>query len=531
MTKTKIYLFILLIIISGTFTVSAENYDDALKVKINKRALTLNPIYSFNSTEKTINKQIFDNLLVFNSQGEVINNLTESWEINDDSTIFRFNLKKDIYFHPYKINGKEIPIEQRKVTASDWKWSFEYLTDPKNKSSYAENFQKVMGYDDYRQQKTNEISGIKVINDYQLEIELKNSYAPFIYNLMKEAAVVMPKQAVLNSEQKFSLAPVGTGAFKLKKFSNKKIVLIKNKNYWKNNNHQIKLPYLNQIEFYFNNDNNLNENYQNFDLYQLNHDQIIEYYHKKNNINNEYSLNKIVDNNICFTAFNYKNNLNNNLNCKEVKEKIRSILKEIHFIESFKLNNFSYLENKNDNLRLLNKINSINQQSSVKNFNTAENPSLNIAVNDSDLSLKTAELIKKELKSLNINLKIKNYSWTDYLNILKNNLNSELFIMSYNYENKFDFIADNFYSESENNYFNYENRRVDNLIDYIKLTKNKNNQDIAYNIIEEILLTDNPFIFIFQAADNYLISNQLSNQELFKNIYTRNNFELLYFKQ
>jgi peptide/nickel transport system substrate-binding protein len=127
-------------------------------------------------------------------------------------------------------------------------------------------------------------------------------------------------------------------------------------------------------------------------------------------------------------------------------------------------------------------------------------------------------------------LEVENYNWSQYLKHLKNNYQKDLFIMSYSYENKFDFIADNFYSESEKNYFNYENRRIDNLIDYIKLTKNRENQDKAYAIIEEILLIENPYLVIFKGIDNFLISKKLMNQEIFKNIHTKDSLELLYFK-
>jgi peptide/nickel transport system substrate-binding protein len=528
MRKTKICFLVLLIIITAAFTVSAENYGGDLKVKVNKRALNLNPIYSFNSTEQTINSQIFDKLLEFNSKGEIVNNLSESWEINEDSTVFRFILKKDVYFHPYQIDGKEMTVNQRKVTAEDWKWSFEYLADPKNKSPYAEIFKKVQGYDDYRQQKKKEIAGIRVIDDYQFEIELKSSYAPFIYNLMKEAAVVMPKQAVLNSDQNFALKPIGTGAFKLTDFLNNKIVLTKNKSYWQNNYQKEKLPYLKQIEFYFNEANNLNNNYQSFDLYQLTQNQLIDYYHQKNEKNN-YSLKKIADNNIYFIAFNYKNNSNYNTNYKDIKKKIIATLNNNEFIECLNLYNFSYLKNESNDFKILNKINYRNQELAKQELNNNEKYALTIALNNSDCSLKTAELINTEFETSNIDLTIKDYSWSEYLNILKNDPNSQLFIMSYNYENKFNFIVDNFYSKSDKNYFNYENRRVDNLIDYIKLTKDKNKQNKSYAIIEEIVIIDNPFTFILQSQDNYLISNQLLNQDIFENIHTRHSFERLYF--
>ena len=103
-------------------------------------------------------------------------------------------------------------------------------------------------------------------------------------------------------------------------------------------------------------------------------------------------------------------------------------------------------------------------------------------------------------------------------------------MMSYSYENKFEFIADNFYSKSEKNYFNYENRRIDNLIDYIKLTKNMENQNIAYTIMEEILFHDNPYLVIFKGVDLFLISEKLPNQKILDNIHTKDKLELFYFE-
>lgn len=521
MRKVKIYFLVLLIIITAGSAVSAENYGGNLKFKIQKRPLNLNPIYAFNDTEKIINKQIFDNLLVYNNKGEIVNNLSESWEINDDSTLFKFKLKKDIYFQPYKINGKNISLEQRKVTAADWKWSFEYLVDPKNKSPYAEIFEKVLGYDDYRQGKTNEISGIKVVDDYHLEIELENSYSPFIYNLLKEAAVVMPKAAVLNKEFNFSLNPIGTGSFKLKDFDKDKIVLIKNKNYWKNRYQKKKLPYLDQIELSFSTNNNLNNNYQEFDIYQLNRKELIYYYHNK--LDDNYSLKEIINNNFYFAAFNYKMD-------KKIKNKIQSKLNYGEFNKTLKLNNLNYKNNKADGFELLNSIYCQNQIIKDNKGETFNKISLKMIVNNSDFNLKIAELLKAKFKTLNINLEVKTYNWTKYLRNLQNNLDSDLFMMSYTYDNKFDFISDNFYSKSKKNFFDYQNSRVDNLIDYIKLTKDKELQNKAYSIIKEILAADNPYLLIFKSQDNYLISDKLLNQDIFSNIYTRNNLESLYFK-
>ncbi|OEG62210.1 MAG: hypothetical protein BHK79_04285 [Halanaerobium sp. MDAL1] len=529
MTNKKIYLLILFIIVSITFNVNAENYGGNLKIKMNKRPLTLNPIFSANQTEKNINKQIFDKLLILNSQGELSNNLIEFWESNAESTVFKFKLKKNVYFHPYKLNGKEIKIEQRKVTAADWKWSFEYLADPKNKSPYAGIFKKVVGYDDYQEQKSNEITGIKVIDDYQLQISLKDSYAPFIYNLAKEAAVVIPKKAVLESGQKFSLNPIGTGPFKFKNFANNRIKLTKNQNYWKKTEQQNKLPYLEQIEYYFDNSKNLNKNYQEFDLYQLSYDQLINYYHN-NQRDENYNLKTIINNNLYFVAFDCRDNDIKESKYKVIKYQIKSSLNNDKFNQAIKLNNYIHNENMSDGFNFLNKISAKTEANSENEVNFSDNLKLKMFSNNSNLSLQISELLKTELKKFNVKLEVKNYNWNKYLELLKSSSQRDLFMMSYSYENKFEFIADNFYSKSEKNYFNYENRRIDNLIDYIKLTKNMENQNIAYTIMEEILFHDNPYLVIFKGVDLFLISEKLSNQKILDNIHTKDKLELFYFE-
>jgi peptide/nickel transport system substrate-binding protein len=386
----------------------------------------------------------------------------------------------------------------------------------------------VVGYNDYQEQKADEISGIKILDDYQLQINLKDSYAPFIYNLVNEAAVVIPERAAVEANGNFSLNPIGTGPFKFNSFGNSKIQLTKNQNYWQNTAQQNKLPYLDQIEYYFNNNKDLNGNYKEFDLYQLNYDQLIEYYHNKQTDEN-YNLKTVINNNLYFVAFDCRENYLKENEYKIIKNKIKSNLNIDKLNRIIKLNDFSYTENMNDGFNFLNKI-SANNKAAEKELKLTGNLQFKIISNNSNFSLKTIELLKTEFNKFGMKLEVENYNWSQYLKHLKNNYQKDLFIMSYSYENKFDFIADNFYSESEKNYFNYENRRIDNLIDYIKLTKNRENQDKAYAIIEEILLIENPYLVIFKGIDNFLISKKLMNQEIFKNIHTKDSLELLYFK-
>ena len=247
--KTISLLIIVLIIFISP--VKAENKSGNLKIKLDQHVFNLNPIYAANGSETLISRQIFETLFTYDLNGNIIPNLAANLEVNNEATVFIINLKENIYFQDYNKNGQKLNKSEKEVSAEDWKWSFEYLAASENKSPYAGLLKKVEGYSTYRQNKKEEISGINILDKYTLKIKLKEPYAPFIYNLTELPLAVIPKEAVKNNNLNFSLNPLGTGAFSLENFNKNKIVLKKNKNYWKSNVQNKNLPYLDKVEFSF----------------------------------------------------------------------------------------------------------------------------------------------------------------------------------------------------------------------------------------------------------------------------------------
>lgn len=524
--KYKIYIMLVLILFFNLMPVKAANYGGELNIKVELRPFNLNPIYAANETEMMITEQIFDTLVTYNQQEEITANLVESWEVNRDSTIFRFKLKEDIYFHPYNSGNKKLPLKMREVTAADWKWSFEYLSDPKNKSPYADLFDKVKGFTEYRQGKNREIEGIRVKDKYQLEIELGESYAPFIYNLARKAAVVMPAEAVMNSDLNFSTAPVGTGPFMYHEFSNNKVELIKNINFWKNNFQKEKEPYLDQLKFDFDESNSLALNLNEFDLYQLKPTEIPEA--QQANLSN-YQFKNLLKNNIYFLGINYKSDLIANYSNNYFQKSLNSILSD-KIDENLNCRYYISPADEPDRQDFLKDL-STNLQGG-KDIDAKEISSdIKLAINDSSINLKIAEKIKDLLETENIKLKIEKYSWTEYINGLKNrSLDEDLFMMSADYNNLYEFIYNNFYSTSNSNYFSYQNDRLDNLLDYLRLVNSEQYVEQAFDISKKIIIEDNPFIFLLQETDPYLVSDRLVSQNIFENYNQKYDFEKIYFE-
>lgn len=505
-------LLIVLVLPAGT---AAE--ENSLKIYLLKRPFNLNPIYGSNQTELKIINQLFDSLVSYNSENKLTANLAESWEINERGNRFIFKLKKDVFFNSCSLQNQKLSRKQRRVKAADWKWSLEYLADPENKSPYAYLLKKVKGYDEYRQKKAAEISGIKVISDYKLEINLKESFAPFIYNLSHQAASVMPRQAVLEKEN-FFLKPVGTGPFKVTQFAENKIVLTKNNNYWLNNYSKLEAPAVDKLEINFA-DKDLN--YQDFDLYQLSQKEYLKY--KKRKEAASYQLKKAATDNLFFLAFNYQSKFGNSVLSEREAEKLLAYLKtlidEDEFINRLEVESFVKADNlfADDEADILS---SIYEKKALPeedfDFKNSAVDKINLISNNSKIQQQSTALIKKMLAD-QLELELNSYNWVDYFKKIVDDNSANLFLMSYDFENKFDFFYDNFHSESALNYYNYSNRRIDNLLDYLILFNNPSDNERAYQLIEKILKDDNPYLFVLRAADNYLISSKSKNREKINN--------------
>ncbi|MFW5718796.1 MAG: ABC transporter substrate-binding protein [Halanaerobium sp.] len=531
MKYQKFILIVIIILFLFTLSIQAANYGGRLDIKVEQRPINLNPIYASDSTAQMINQQIFDTLVSYDQNGNLIENLAESWEISKRGTVFKFKLKEEVHFQPYKVNNKQISLTERNVEAEDWKWSFEYLASPANKSPYAELLNKVKGYRDYREGKSNEISGIKVLDKYQLEIELTESYAPFIYNLAEEAAVVLPKKAVSNNENNFSTAPTGTGPFKFKNFSDQYITVERNKDYWKNNYQEEKLPYLDEIKIHFSAAEIGQEDYQQYDIYQL-QSKFDEKFQDEDKINKNYRFKNIPDDFYYYLGINYNNNLKSSQSSEDIKKLLISVLSEDNFSAEKLLESSMFpAGNKESNLYIEKLQNSIQDNVEGEIKIEAELPVLEFINSQSDKSENIAKLIKDKLRDNKIEVDREDFSWSEYIRALKDDqLKSDLFLMTYQYQNRFEFLKDNFYSDSELNFFNYKNSRLDNLVDYLKLADTKESQEQAYQIIEEILISDKPLMFLMKKREPHLISKKLVNQDLFDSPFSKNKFELLYFK-
>jgi len=250
--KNLIYIILFSVFIISCSTSSNKNIssDDKNSLSINI-ATNINTLYppAINDVySMQIASQIFDGLVKYNTTDLTIEpSIADSWEINEDFTEFTFYLRKDVFFHDNKCfkDGKG-----RRLIAKDVEFSLKNLCSQKyTNNNFKTVLNNVLGANNYYKNslKTDKdsIAGIIIINDFEIKLKLEKS-TPFFLNLLAmPIASIYPKEAFdMYKEKNY----VGTGAFRINEYlTTNKIVLLKNKDYFKKDAENLKLPYLDTI--------------------------------------------------------------------------------------------------------------------------------------------------------------------------------------------------------------------------------------------------------------------------------------------
>ena len=205
------------------FSCSSRNREEGfIYYRINADPTTLDPALIVDVPGGSLSAKLFNGLVRIGDDLGIKPDIAQEWSISGDGLTYIFRLKKGVIFS----NGRE-------VKARDFKYSFERILAPKNKSPNTWVFEKILGADNYMKGKAEDVEGIKVIDDNILQIRLKNPFSPFLGLLAMSAAYVVPHEEVEKWGPDFSSHPAGTGPFILKEWlPNREVRLEKRKDYF-----------------------------------------------------------------------------------------------------------------------------------------------------------------------------------------------------------------------------------------------------------------------------------------------------------
>ena len=220
-------------------------YGGCVRIAESESYQTLYPISIVDVTSSLVATQIYDGLVKLNSASlKVEPAIAENWEVDATGTKYTFHLRKGAYFQDDECfsGGKG-----REIKASDFKYSFDLLCSKNNDNfNFGSTFKdRVLGATNFFEGKGS-LDGIKVIDDYTLEITLEHPSTVFIQILTEPACAVLAKEAVDKYGKNIK---TGAGAFIFDAaHSNKdKVVLKKNKNYFGVDSVGNKLPFLDSV--------------------------------------------------------------------------------------------------------------------------------------------------------------------------------------------------------------------------------------------------------------------------------------------
>ena len=213
---------------------SGQRIDGGTLVRLGSDPPTLDPHLTTDATSATIIVEVFGGLVTIDQNLNIVPDLAESLpEVSPDGTVYTFRIRKDAKFH----NGKS-------VTAQDFKWSLERAANPLTFAPVVDQYLgDIVGVNERLDGDSNEITGVRAIDERTLEITIDAPKSYFLAKLTYPTGFVLDEENVESSNLWFR-NPNGTGPFRLTEYVlGESLVLTRNENY------HLGPPFLDSVEF------------------------------------------------------------------------------------------------------------------------------------------------------------------------------------------------------------------------------------------------------------------------------------------
>jgi ABC-type transport system substrate-binding protein len=178
--------------------------------------------------------EIFGGLVTLDTELKVQPDIAKDWTVSADGKTYTFRLRDNVVFH-----------KGRRVTADDFKYSIDRAADPANASPTVKAYLgNIVGLLDRYDNKATSVSGVKVIDEQTVQIQLVEPSDFFLSELTYPVAFVVDKEQIQKDPRNWTRTPNGTGPFKLAEFKPAEIIrLVKNDRY------HLGAPKLDEVDF------------------------------------------------------------------------------------------------------------------------------------------------------------------------------------------------------------------------------------------------------------------------------------------
>ncbi len=218
-----ILVLVALFAVSSFVMAEEPQYGGTLRLSNNTDWDTLDPAYASGFDAGAMAVKFYDGLVRFDyHSNEVVPALAESWDVEDNNTVFTFHLRKGVKFH----DGTEF-------TAHDVKYTFDRLYDSEVASPGTWVYPMIKGTDAALDGENDGLEGVQVIDDYTVQFELDEPFGLFLTHLTLPYGLIVNENIIEEYGENFNQHPVGTGPFKFVEWEHDdRIVMEANEDYF-----------------------------------------------------------------------------------------------------------------------------------------------------------------------------------------------------------------------------------------------------------------------------------------------------------
>ncbi|KAA0257758.1 peptide-binding protein [Deferribacter autotrophicus] len=189
-------------------TVEVKAYGDALVEGSIGDASNLIPILATDSASHSVAGLIYNGLLKYDKNLNLVGDLAEKWEVSENKKIITFYLRKGVKWH-----------DGAPFTAEDVKFTYKLIVDDKTPTAYDADFRL--------------IDRVDVVDNYTVKVFYKKAYAPALSSWTISILPSHLLKGVEVTKSPLQRKPVGTGPYKFLEWkSQDHITLVANEDYF-----------------------------------------------------------------------------------------------------------------------------------------------------------------------------------------------------------------------------------------------------------------------------------------------------------
>ncbi|MBN2452873.1 MAG: peptide-binding protein [Candidatus Omnitrophica bacterium] len=485
---------------------NAPSYGDAIIVSSIGDARTLVPILASDASSAEICGMVFNGLVKYDKDINIVSDLAESWDILDGGLVIVFHLRKGVKWHDGVL-----------FTSKDVVFTYRKLVDPGVKTPYSGDFERILK--------------LETPDDYTVAVTYKEPFSPA---LSSWGMWIMPEHILKDEDlnkTSFGRRPVGTGPYKFKTWkTGEKIELVSNHDYFEGR------PYIDRYIYRIIPDDAtvfLELQTQGVDLSALSP---LQYTRQTGNnfFSEHYTKFKYPGSGFTYMAYNLsdakfqdirvRQAINYTVNKEEMVDAIFFGLGRVttgpYMMESWAYNKdvvpVPYDPGK---ARVL--LGEAGWRDSDGNGyldKDGKDFEFTLIVNQGNAErLRSAEMIQKYLKDIGIRVKIRVLEWSALINDFLNKKRFEAVLMGWSLArdpDNFDIWHSSKTREGEFNFIGYKNTEVDALLEEARRTFDRERRRAIYHRIHEILYAEQPYLFLYSGEALPIVNKRFRNVEV-----------------